>query len=239
MADPIGLRVGLYADSPDILADQREYFLTPQLEYEHSFRNFAFHIEGEYTFALGEAFPQFFFAEEGITARLPLGPRSEFQLGLQNENDFRFNPDRADGRGSGRVKPELGYGLFLPPGDFSLSLGAPLAYFLWGGDNPLFSLEARAAYTTPFWLGIEAAAAFNVVPDAGFEGLEFAVNYTQDPFYGRLVFKAKESLGYFSLKAELDYFFNFFILKAGAELKNLGSRDALTLAPAVGIKYRF
>jgi hypothetical protein len=239
MADTIGLRVGLFADSPDVLVDNRQYFLSPLLEYEQRFGNVDIYAGGEYTFSLTGIYPQFFFAEERIGVHLPLNSRSEFQLKLQNENNFRFSPREDGGEGAGRVQPALSYGLFLSVGDISLALGAPLTYPLWGGENILVGLEPRVIYVTPFWLGFEAALKFIAAPAASFDGMEFAVNYTQDQFYGELAFNAEESFGYFSLKAEFDYFFNFFILKIGLELGNLGNLDALTLAPALGIKYRF
>jgi hypothetical protein len=237
-ADTIGLWAGLYVDSSDVLADNKDYFLTPALAYEHTFGNFDLHLGGEYTFTLTDFFPQFFFADEKVTAHLPLGSLSEFLLRVHNENDFRFNPDRGDGRGLGRVKPELGYGLFLPLGDISFALGSPIRYSLWAGGDTLFGLDATAAYVAPFWLGFRAVAKFIAAPDAAFDGMEFAVNYAQDQFYGELAFNAEESLERLSLKAEFDYFFNFFVLKAALKLGGLGDRDTLTLAPAIGIQYR-
>jgi hypothetical protein len=133
----------------------------------------------------------------------------------------------------------VSYGLFLPPGDFSLALDVPVNYAMWGGGSALFGIDVTAAYTAPFWLGFRTTANFIAAPDPAFEGMEFAVNYTQAPFYGELTLKAKESFRYFILEAEFDYFFNFFILNAGVALRNLGSGDTVTAAPAIGIKYRF
>jgi hypothetical protein len=241
MADTIGLWTGLYAGSSDVLADDREYFLTPALEYEQSFGNFDLHAGAEYTFSLTDFFPQFFFGEEKIAAHLPLGSFSEFLFILHNENELRFAPDRMGGDlGSGRVRPELSYGLSLPPGDISLALGSPISYPLWGaGDAFLLGIDVSAAYVAPFWLGFRAVATFIAAPDAGFDGIEFAVNYTQDQYFGELAFKAEKSLDYFSLKAEFDYFFNFLVLKAAAELGGLGDLDTLTMTPAIGVQYRF
>jgi hypothetical protein len=242
-ADTLGLRAGLYVDSPDVLAEERQYFLTPQLEYKHAFGKLDIYARGEYSFSLTGLYPQFFFAEEGLAVHLPLGSRSEFRVALHNENDLRVNPDRDDGRGGGTVKPQAAYSLFLSPGDFSLALGTPLIYPLWGGEGmgaAQFGFEVTAAYVSPFWLGFEAAANFIAAPSAAvFEGMKFAVNYTGDQFYGELAFTAKESFKHLSLKAEFDYFFDFFIAVAGVELRNPGNRNALALAPALGIKYRF
>jgi hypothetical protein len=238
MADTIGLRAGLYVGSPDAAADERQYFLTPQLEYKHTFGNFDVYARGEYTFSLTGIYPQFFFAEEGFAAHLPLGSHSEFQIRLHNENNFRFNPDQS----GGRVKPEVSYGLFLPPGDFSLALGTPLLYPLWYGEGiggAQFGFEATAAYITPFWLGFEAVANFITAPSAFFEGMKFAVNYTGDQFYGELALKVRDSLEYFSLKAEFDYLFNFFILWGALEAGNLADIAEAALAASAGIKYRF
>jgi hypothetical protein len=235
----IGLRPGLYIDVPDLMADQREYFLTPQLEYTHTFGYFDVYAKGEYTFGLADLYPQFFFAEERIAARLPLSSRSEFRAALRNENELRIDPDHDDGQGAGRATPELTYTLLLPPGDFSLALGAPLTYPLWGGVDACFGLEATAAYVTPFWLGFEARLDFTTIPDALFDGMKFAVNYTGDQFYGELAFRAKDSFEYFTLKAEFNYFFNFVILWGALEAKDLSRRDHIVLAPAIGIKYRF
>lgn len=237
MADTIGLWAGLYVDSSDVLADTRDYFLTPGLEYEHSFGNFDIHLRGDYTFTLTDFFPQFCFADEKITAHLPLGSLSEFLLGVHNENAFRFDPEK--GQGQGQVKPELGYGVFLPGGDISFALASPVSYSLWGGEDTRFGLDVTAAYVAPFWLGFRAVAKFIAARDAAFDGMEFAVNYAQDQWYGELSFNAEESLEYLSLKAEFDYFFNFFVLKAALEFGGLGDRDTLTLAPALGIQYRF
>ncbi|MDR2785282.1 MAG: hypothetical protein LBB83_05150 [Treponema sp.] len=239
IADTIGLRAGIYADSPDVLADSRQFFLTPQIEYKHTFGNFDIYARGEYTFNLTALYPQFLFAEERIAAHLPLGSRSEFQLRLFNEDDFRFNPDKDDGRGGGRVKPELSYGLFLPPGEISLALGSPLTYPLWNEEDILFGLDVTAGYITPFWLGFEAAANFITVPAAGFDGMKFAVNYAGDQFYGELAFRARESFSYFTLKAEFDYSFDFFILWGTLEAGNLANASTLSLGAAVGIKYCF
>jgi hypothetical protein len=234
-----GLRAGVYVDVPDVTAEEREFFLTPQLEYGHAFGIFDIYAKGEYSFNLTALYPQFFFAEERLSAHLLLGSFSEFRAGLHNENDLRVDPDRDGGQGVGRVKPELKYTLFLSPGDISLGLGSPLTYPLGGGEASLFGLEPAAAYITPFWLGFEAAANFIVVPAVFFDGVKFAVNYTGDQFYGELAFRAKDSFTYFSLKAEFDYFFNFLILWGALEGKNLGNRDNIALAPTVGIKYRF
>jgi hypothetical protein len=235
----IGLRPGLYIDVPDVTADQREYFLTPQLEYVHAFQHFDVYAKGEYTFGLTALYPQFLFAEERIAAFLPLGSRSEFRAALRNENGLRIDPDHDGGQGSGRATPELKYSLFLPPGNFSLALGAPLAYPLWGETDTCFGLEVTAAYVTPFWLGFEARMDFTTIPAARFDGMKFAVNYTGDQFYGELAFRAKDSFTYFTLKAEFNYFFNFVILWGALEAKDLGNRDNIALAPAIGVKYRF
>jgi hypothetical protein len=240
MADTIGLWAGLYAGSSDVLADDRDYFLTPALEYEQSFGNFDLHVGAEYTFSLTRFYPQFFFGEEKIAAHLPLGSLSEFLFTLHNENELRFDPDRDGNMGSGRVRPELSYAWFLPLGDISLGLGSPISYPLWGAeDSFVFGIDASAAYVAPFWLGFRAVARFIAAPDAAFDGMEFAVNYTQDQYFGELAFKAEKSLDYFSLKAEFDYFFNFLVLKAAVELGGLGDLDTLTLTPAIGIQYRF
>ncbi|MDR1107441.1 MAG: hypothetical protein LBL19_00215 [Spirochaetaceae bacterium] len=238
MAD-IGLRPGLYIDVPDVMVDKREFFITPQVEYGHSFGIFDVYAKGEYTFGITAFYPQFFFAEERIAARLSLGSRSQFRIALHHENDLRMDLDHDGGQGAGKVTPELKYSLFLPPGDISLALGTPLTYPLWGGgDDSLFGLEVTAAYVTPFWLGFEAAVDIEATPAAVFDGMKFAANYTGDQFYGELAFKAKNSFSYFSLKAEFNYFFNFFILWGALEFKNLNIRVAPVLAPAIGIKYR-
>jgi hypothetical protein len=237
MADTIGLRIGLFADSPDVLADERQFFLSPKVEYKQRFGNIEIHAGGEYTFSLAGLYPQFCFAEEQLGFYLPLGSHSEFQIKLHNENDFHFSPD--EGEGWGRAKPSLGYGLFFPWGELSLALGAPLDYPLWTGEDLIFGLEPRLAYVAPFWLGFEAAGKFITVPDRSVDGMEFAVNYAQDQLYGALVFDVAESFGYFSLKAEFDYFFNFIILQGGVSLGNLAYPEALALAASVGIKYRF
>jgi hypothetical protein len=228
----------LYIDVPDVTADKREFFITPQFEYGHTFGNFDVYAKGEYTFGITAFYPQFFFAEERLAFRLPLGSRSLFRIALHNENDLRMDPDHDGGRGVGRVTPELKYSLFLSPGDISLALGTPLTYPLWGGDDSLFGLAVTAAYVTPFWLGFEAGMDLLVTPTTLFEGMKFAVNYTGDQFYGELAFRSKKSLSYFSLKAEFNYFFDFFILWGALEVKNLSDRYALALAPGIGIKYR-
>ncbi|MDR2739610.1 MAG: hypothetical protein LBB68_07245 [Treponema sp.] len=238
-ADTIGLRAGVYADTPDLTAEEQQFFISPQLEYEQSFGNFDVYAGGEYTFSLGKLYPRFFFAEERLGFRLPLGTRSEFRIGLRNENDLRFQPDRDGGEGGGRVKPEVSYGLFLRPGDFSLALGAPLSYPLWGGEAASFGVEATAAYVTPFWLGFEAMVNLTAAPAAAFEGMKFAVNYTGDQFYGELALRAKESFSDFSLRAEFNYFFNFLIPWGALEAGNLTGIDAISLGAAIGIKYRF
>ncbi|MDR2403918.1 MAG: hypothetical protein LBD78_07805 [Spirochaetaceae bacterium] len=243
MADTIGLRAGLYMDSPDLIADDRQFFLTPQLEYEHSFGKFDVYGKGQYTFSLTGLYPQFFFAEEWFAFHLPLTSLSEFRIGLHNENELRIKPDQNGG--GGRVKPEAGYALFLPPGDISLALGLPLAYPLggWGttGDtrDTRFGLEMTAAYVTPLWLGFEAVANLIAAPVTSFDSIKFALNYTGDQFYGELAFRGKESFSYFSLKAEFNYFFDFLILWGALEAGDLANPDALTLGAAAGIKYRF
>jgi hypothetical protein len=239
LADTLGFRAGFYLDSPDLLTDEQDYFLTPRLEYERSFGNFDLYLGGEYTFHLLKFFPQFFFAEEKIAAHLPLGSRGDLQFRLQNENEILINPDEDNGWDAGWVKPELGGGLFLAPGNFFLALGLPLRYGSRYMEDILFGLDATAAYTTPFRIGFEAVLNFIVIPAAAFDGMKFTVNYTQDQFYGEMAFNAKEAFGYFSLRAEFDYLFNFFVLNAALELGNLSVRDAMTLAPAIGIKYRF
>jgi hypothetical protein len=239
MADTIGLRAGLYADSPDVLTDKRQYFLSPHLEYERRFGNIDVYAEGEYTFNLTGLYPQFFFTEERIGLHLPLDSRSEFQFKLQNENDIRFDPEKGGGQGVGRVQPAVSYGLFFLWGDISLALGLPLTYSMWGGENTRFGLEPRAAYVTPFWLGFEAAVTFVAAPAVSFDGMEFAINYTGEQYFGELAFKAEESFSSFRVKVEFNYFFNFFIIKAGVEVGNLTDTNALTLGPAIGIKYRF
>ncbi|MDR2444526.1 MAG: hypothetical protein LBD44_01120 [Spirochaetaceae bacterium] len=239
MADAVGLWAGLYAGNSDVLADEKDYFLTPALEYERSFGRFDLHAGAEYTFTLIDFFPQFFYADEKAAIHLPLGSFSEFLLAAHNENEFRFNPDKGGGQSLGTVKPELGYGLFLPGGDVSFALGSPIRYSLQAAEDTLFGIDVTAAYVAPFWLGFKAAAKFIAAPDAAFDGVEFAVNYAQDQFYWELAFNAEQSLEYLSLKAEFDYFFNFFVLKAALECGGLNDRDAVTLSPALGIQYRF
>jgi hypothetical protein len=238
-AADIGLRLGAYLDVPDVMAKKREFFLTPQVEYGHAFGIFDISAKAEYTFGLTAFYPQFFFTEERFAARLPLGSHSQFRVGIRNENDLRIDHDHDGGRGVGTVTPELMFSLFLPPGDISLGLETPLTYPLWGGADTLFVLEPQAAYITPFWLGFEAVAYLIAAPAAVFDGMKFAANYTGDQFYGELSFKTKDSFAYFSLKAEFNYFFNFFILWGALEVKDLSNRDNIILAPAVGIKYRF
>ncbi|MFP3089616.1 hypothetical protein LQZ21_04750 [Treponema sp. TIM-1] len=234
-ADTIGFRGGLFIDSPDILAKERDFFLAPQIEYEKSFGRFDVYLGGQYALHLLKFSPQFFFAEEKFAAHLPLGPRSEFQVRLHNENELRFNPSGGSG---GRVQPELAWGLSLPLGDISLALGAPLFYPTGTGGDLRFGLAGTAAYVTPFWIGVRAGATFIAAPAPVFDGMEFGVNYTGDQYFGELTFKAQDSFGYFSLNVDFSYFFDFFIIKAGIELGNLSNMDAITLAPALGIKYR-
>jgi hypothetical protein len=241
MADTIGLRLGLFADSPDVLAEERQYFLSPHVEYKQRFGNVDVYAGGEYTFGLAGLYPQFLFVEERIGLHLPLDAHSEFLLKLQNGNDFRFHPaEEWNGAGAGRVRPSVGYGLFFRWGELSLALGTPLDYPLWGGgDDITFGLEPRLAYISPFWVGIEAAGKFVMAPAPSVEGMEASVNYAQDQLYGALIFDVAESWSYFSLKAEFDYLFDFVILKGGVSLGNLAYIDTLVLAVSVGIKYRF
>jgi hypothetical protein len=242
MADTIGLRLGLFVDTPDVsaaLEDWQQLFLTPQVEYKQRFGNVDVYAGGEYTFGLAGLYPQFLFAEERIGLHLPLAASSEILIKLQNKNDFRFNPEE-DGEAAGRALPSVGYGLFLPWGELSLALGTPLDYPLWGGEGDIIlSLEPRLAYISPFWVGIEAAGKFVMLPDPSVDGMEVAVNYAQDQLYGALIFDVAESWEYFSLKVEADYSFNFIILKGGIKVGNLADLDALALAVSVGIKYRF
>ncbi|MDR1986955.1 MAG: hypothetical protein LBP88_08305 [Treponema sp.] len=240
MADKIGLNVGLYGDGFYLWdTDRQDYFLTPLVEYDHSFGKVDLYLKGEYTFRLTNPFPQFFFSKEKIAAHLPLGSFSEFQFRLQNEMDMRFNPEDNQGRGSGTVKPELSYGLFLPPGDVSFAVGFPWTYKMWGKGDFFFGLDLTAAYTTPFWLGFKGAANFMLTPDAVFDGMEVAVSLLQDQFYAELAFTAKESFSYFSLIPEFDYLFNFFTFWARVEFEDIGYGNTLSIAPALGVKYRF
>jgi hypothetical protein len=242
LAADSGLRAGVYLDLPDAMAEERELYLTPQLEYLRSLGSVEIQAKGEYTFGLASLYPQFFFAEERIALRLPLGSFAVFQAGLHNENDFRVDPDRDGGQGRGRATPELKQSLSLPPGDFSLALGAPLAYPLWGGGEVLFGLAATAAYGAPFGLGFEARMDFGTVPAARFEGLRLAVSYAGDQVSGELALRARygeDSFSRFALAASLNYLFNFCILWGSLEAKDLGNRDRIVLAPAIGISYRF
>ncbi|MDR0629218.1 MAG: hypothetical protein LBG24_06230 [Treponema sp.] len=239
-ADKIGLSVGLYGDGFYLWdTDRKDYFLTPLIEYDHSFGKVDLHLKGEYTFCLTHPFPQFLFAEEKIAVHLPLGSLSEFQFGLQNEQDLLFNPEDHRGRGSGTVEPELSYALFLPPGEISLALGSPWTYRMWGRRDSRFGLDLTAAYSTPFWLGFKVTANFILIPDAVVEGMEAAVNVLQDQFYVELAFNIRESFGYFSLTPEFDYLFNFFTFWVSVEFGNIGYGNTLTIAPALGVKYRF
>jgi hypothetical protein len=240
MADTIGLRLGLFADTPGVraLAEEPQLFLTPQAEYKQGFGNVDVYVRGEYTFSLTGLYPQFLFAEERIGFHLPLDAASEVQIMFHNENDFRFNPaEEADGAASGRVQPSAGYGLFLPGGELSLALGTPLDYR--GGEDIIFGLEPRIGYISPFWLGLEAAGKFAMFPAPSVDGMEAAVNYAQDQLYGALIFDAAESWSCFSLKVEFDYAFDFIILKGGIKVGNLADFDTLDMAVSVGIKYRF
>jgi hypothetical protein len=239
MADKIGLSLGLYGDGFYLWdMDWQDYFLTPLIEYDHSFGKVDLYVKGEYTFCLS-TFPQFFFSEEKIAVHLPLGSISEFQFRLQNEDELLFNPEENNGRGSGTVKPELSYGLFLPPGDVSLALGFPWTYKLWGRVDTLFGLDLTATYSTPFWLGFKVAAHFILAPDAVVDGMEAAINLLQDQFYAELAFNVKESFGYFSLTPEFDYFFNSFTFWASVEFGDIGYGHTLSISPALGVKYRF
>jgi hypothetical protein len=238
-ADTLGFRAGFYLDSPDLLSDERDYFITPRLEYGRSFQNFDLHFLGEYSFHLFEFLPQFFFAEETFAARLPLGSRADLQFRIRNENEVLIDPDGDNGRVVGAVKPELGGGLFPAAGDFSLNMGFPLGYGSRPAEDFFFGLDPMAAYASPFGVGIEVIFNFLVAPSPAFDGMELALKYTHDQFYGRIAFKARESFDFFSLKAEIDYFFDFFILNIALEWGNLSVRDAMTLAPAIGIEYRF
>jgi hypothetical protein len=237
-ADTLGFRAGFYLDSPDLLAGERDYFITPRLEYGRSFQNFDLHFLGEYSFHLFKFLPQFFFAEEKFAARLPLGSRANLQFRIRNENEMLIDPDGDNGRAAGKVTPELGGVLFSAAGDFSLDLGFPLGYGSRSAEDFFFGLDPAAAYVSPFGIGFEVILNFLVVPSSVFDGMEFTLNYTKDQFYGGITFKAKESFDFFSLKAEFDYFFDFFIIKIALELGNLSVRDAMTLAPAIGIEYR-
>jgi hypothetical protein len=239
VADTIGLRAGIYVDTPDLTADKQQFFISPQVEYEQTFGKLDVYANGEYTFGLTDIYPQFFFAEEHLVFHLPLGSRSEFRIGIHNENALRFQSDQDGGEGGGRVKPEVSYGLFLPPGNVSLILGAPVTYLLWGGGTAFFGIEATVAYVTPFWLGFEAMVNFTTVPATSFEGMKFALNYTGDQFYGELALRIKESFSYFNIRAEFNYFFNFLIPWGALEVENLADVNALTLGVAIGIKYRF
>jgi hypothetical protein len=233
-ADTIGLRGGLFIDSPDILAEERDIFVAPQIEYENSFGRFDLYLGGHYAVNIPKIFPQFLFVEEKFAAHLPLGSQSEIQVRLRNENELRFDPNG----GGGRVQPEVAWGLSLPLGDLSLALGVPLFYPVGTGGDLSFGVEGGASYITPFWIGVRAAATFIVAPSPVFEGMEAGVNYTGDQYFGELAFKAKDSFNFFSITLEFNYFFNFFIIKAGIELGNLTTPGAITLGPALGIKYR-
>ncbi|MDR0760184.1 MAG: hypothetical protein LBF74_08750 [Treponema sp.] len=245
LADTLGFRVGLSVDSPDAPVEEKDLFLTPKLEFERPLGNFDLYAGTEYSFHLTTFFPQFFFAKEAIAAHLPFGSLWEILLTLENENTLLVDPDRDSEWIGGRVSPGAGAGLFLPAGDFSLALDFPIDYcaalprLMPGQEKALFGLDLTAAYISPFWIGIRAAANFILNPDTALDGAEFALTYGEDQFYGELAFKAAESLGYFSIRAQFDYFFDFFILSAGVEAGNLGNRDEITLAPALGIKYRF
>jgi hypothetical protein len=227
------------AAGPGLFTGDRDYFITPLLEFERSFGNFDLYLGGGYSLHLVKLFPQSLFTEEKIATHLPLGSLAELQFRLQNETEIRIDPEGDNGGSGGRVKPELGGGLFLAPGDFSLALGLPLSYGSRAGKNILFGIDLTAAYTSPFQIGIEATLNFITASAAAVDGVECTLNYTQDQFYGGLTFKAAKSFDYFSIKAEFDYFFDFFIINAALKLGNLSVRDAITLAPAIGIKYRF
>lgn len=234
MADKIGLNLGLYGERFYLLdTDTEDYFLTPLLEYDHSFGTVDLYLKGEYTFCLTNPFPQFFFSKEKITAHLPLSSASELQFRLTNETNVRFNPDRNDGR----VQPELGYGLVFPAGDVSLALGFPLTYQFGGSADPLFGVALTAAYSTPFWLGLKAMADWTLVSEVAFDTLELVINFMQDQFYAEIAFKATESFDYLSLTPEFDYFIDSFTFWAGMEFGGLGC--TLSISPTIGVKYRF
>ncbi|MDR2617986.1 MAG: hypothetical protein LBC62_03860 [Treponema sp.] len=239
LADTLGFRAGLYVDSPDILVEEKDLFLTPKLEFERAFGNFDVFLGAEYSFHLTGFFPQFFLGEEKIAAHLPFGSLWELRAGFRNENNLLVDPDWGNEWTGGRLSPGLGAGFFLPAGDFSIALDFPVDYPMQSRRDVLTGLDLTAAYVSPFWIGARAAANFILNPDAAFDGIEFALTYGQDQFYGELAFRVRDSFGYFSLRAQFDYFFDFFILNAGLEAGNLGVWDAVTLAPAVGIKYRF
>ncbi|MDR2633140.1 MAG: hypothetical protein LBC51_05910 [Treponema sp.] len=240
MADKIGLNLGLYGDGFYLWGtDTQDYFLSPRVSYDHSFGLVDLYVRGEYTFCLTKPFPQFFFSEERIAARLPVTSLGALLFTVQNENDILINPEEDTGAGSGTLKPELGYGMVLPLGEVSLTAGFPWTYSMWGAGDVLFGLDATAAYTTPFWLGFKATVNFILIPDAACDGMEVAINFLQDQFYAELAFKAKEAFGYFSLIPEFDYSFNFFTFWVSVEFGNLGYGKTLSIAPTLGISYRF
>ncbi|MDR0722349.1 MAG: hypothetical protein LBF75_06085 [Treponema sp.] len=240
MADKIGLSLGLYGEAFYLWdTDRKDYFLTPLIEYDHSFGKVDLYVKGEYTFCLTNIFPQFFFSEEKIAVHLPLGSLSEFQFRLKNEQDLLFDPVENQGRGSGTVKPELSYALFLPPGEIALALGSPWTYRMWGRRDSFFGLDLTATYSTPFWLGFKVAANFIFIPDAVVEGMEAAISLMQDQFYAELAFNIQESFSYFSLTPEFNYLFNFFTFWASVEFGGMGYGNRLTISPTLGVKYRF
>jgi hypothetical protein len=239
LADTIGFRAGLSVDSPDVRAEEKDLYLTPMLEFDQSFGNIDLYADAEYSFHLTKFFPQFFTGEEKITAHLPFGSHWELQLRVDNENTLFVDPDQGSEWTSGRVSPGVGTALFFPAGDFSLDADFPITYRTENGGDIRTGIDLTAAYVSPFWIGIRVAANFIRTPHSAFDGMEYALTFEQDQFYSELAFKASESFDYFSLRAQFDYFFNFWILNIGLEAGNLGVWDAVTLAAAVGIKYRF
>jgi hypothetical protein len=237
--DGLGLTAGLELGFGDVL-DKPVISLMPNVVFERSFGALDVFGELDYTVFFDDPVGQELYDEVELGYNIPVSEAGTLTLTLNNQNTFFLAPELEDGLTHlGMLQPAVQYIHTLAPGDFGAKVGLPFSYLTGIKDETALDMYLTLSWGSNFGLGVELTGTFALDPDADFTSYGLLVSYEKGQVYGEVEFIANKDFTGFEIYPEVDVTLGSFVVIARMEICKEDSDSDWSLAPFLGVGYKF
>jgi hypothetical protein len=250
-AEPIGISVGIwpgFSYTKDEAEDREQSYFTfmPELGYNGAFGNFSVSALLDYTFSFDDPAAQDLFATEELGYMLPLNEVHALTFKVYNENNLGFKPEYSDETGS-YIRPSITYGLTASPGTASLGVGLPVTYL----PDTAYGVWLDAGYAFSFGLTVDLIGHISLDTktegeETGYKKTELNFGYGYGPWFFLLLTEADKKFENITITPQITYslesidlLLSTMIMKMYVEEKGVVYTDIFSIAPSIGVAYRF
>jgi len=235
-AEDLGFTAGLEFGVSEINDEDRAPFITAMLEYETTFFDDSLNLytDLEYTFEFSEDNPMELYWDLELEYSFSFGRISTISILLINEMFFSFGPENDM---YGVVSPGIEYYHNTRLGDVYLNVFFPISY---ATENEVGMDFTIGWISKSGRFGLELLAAHTITPDFEFTDKCLVVFYKTGPVYFEVEtwFPASIEDSGITITPLFEYSVNAFTFYTYCEFGGLGA-DALTVSPALGVKFSF